>query len=170
MSEVSFTRDIACGSDRIRELLLNREFLTQFVKLKHPVEYDVSVNDDESSSTTVWVVLTEGAPGIVRRLIGDTIPMRLIIRFQGNTPDQDGSVFVVLEGKVKGRLQGSLSMQSIGQHAAQTAIAVRGPLNVDAGLVSGKASNMARDHMILPLLIELTDLLDEWCAGPPAQL
>ena len=49
MSEVSFTRDIACGRDRVRELLLNHEFLTQFVKLQHPVEYDISVSVDEST-------------------------------------------------------------------------------------------------------------------------
>jgi hypothetical protein len=167
MSEVSFARDIACGPDHIRELLLDRVFLTQFVKGQHPVEYDVLVNGDESSSSTGWVVLTEGIPGIVRRLVGQTIPMHLDIGFPGTT-DQDGSLSVVLEGKVKGRLQGALSLQSSSGHPAQTTLTVSGPLRINAGLISAKASDMARDHMIVPLLGELGDLLQEWCTRSPA--
>jgi Protein of unknown function (DUF2505) len=168
MSQVSFARDIACGRDRIRELLLDREFLTEFIKQRNPVEYDVSVNDDESSSTMAWVVLTEGIPGIFRRFVGDTIPIRLVITSQGSTPDQDGSVHVDLEGKVPGRLRASLTLLSDDQHPARTAVAVRGPLNISAGLISGKASDMARDHMIIPILEELVDLIEKWSAGAPA--
>jgi hypothetical protein len=166
MSEVSFTRDIACGRDRIRELLLNHEFLTQFVKLRHPVEYDISVNVDESTSTMGWVVSTERIPGIVRRFVGETIPIHMVITPPGIRPDQDGSVTLDLEGKIKGRLQASLSTQSIDQHLAHTAMAVHGPFNISAGLLSGKASDMARDHLVVPLLGELADLLQEWSAGP----
>jgi hypothetical protein len=166
MSKVSFTRDIACGRDRVRELLLNHEFLTQFVKLQHPVEYDISVNMDESTSTMGWVVLTEGIPGIVRRFVGETIPIRMVITSPGITPDQDGSVTLNLQGKVKGQLQASLIVQPIDQHLARSAMAVRGPFNVSAGLLSGKASDMARDHLIVPLLGELADLVQEWCDGP----
>jgi Protein of unknown function (DUF2505) len=166
MSEVSFARDIACGRDRIRELLLNHEFLTQFVKLQHPVEYDISVNVDESTSTMDWVVSTERIPGIVRRFVGETIPIHMVITSPGITPDQDGSVTLDLEGKIKGRLQASLSAQSIDQHLADTAIGARGTFNISAGLLSGKASDMARDHLVVPLLGELADLLQEWSAGP----
>ena len=166
MSEVSFTRDIACGRDRIRELLLNHEFLTQFVKLQHAVEYDISVNIDESTSTMTWAVLTERIPGIVRRFVGETIPIRMVITSPGITPGQDGSVYLNLEGKVKGQLQASLSVQPIDQHLAHTAVAVRGPFNISAGLLSGRASDMARDHMIVPLLGQLADLLQESSDGP----
>jgi hypothetical protein len=169
MSEVSFSRDIACGCNRIRELLLNHEFLTQFVKLQHPVEYDISVNVEQSTSTMGWVVLTEGIPGIIRRFVGETIPIRMVITSPGITPDQDGSVNLDLEGKVKGQLQTSLSAESIEQHLAHTAIAIRGSFNISAGLLSGKASDMARDHLIVPLLGELADLLQEWCDGPSIQ-
>jgi len=173
MSEISFARDIVCGRDRIRELLLNHEFLTQFVKLQDPVDYDIGVNVDEATSSVSWVVLTEGMPGIVRRFVGETIPIRLVITSQGITPDQDGSVNLDLEGKVKGRLQTSLSLQTVDQHLADTAVtacahtamAVCGTFNINAGLLSGKASGMARDHLIVPLLIELADLLQEWCDG-----
>ena len=160
MSEVLFTRDIACGRDRIRELLLDHEFLTQFVKLQHPVEYDISVNVDESTSTLGWVVSTERIPGIVRRFIGETIPIRMVTS-PGITPGQDGSVKLNLEGKVKGQLQASLSVQSIDQQLTHTTVTVHGPFNISAGLLSGKASDMARDHMIVPLLGELADLLQE---------
>ena len=51
MSNVSFTLDTSCGSDRIREQLLDHEFLTQFIKRQGPEEYDISVNVDESIST-----------------------------------------------------------------------------------------------------------------------
>jgi hypothetical protein len=166
MSKVSFTRDIVCGRDRVRELLLNHEFLTKFVKLQHPVEYDISVNVDESTSTMGWVVSTERLPGIVRRFVGETIPIRMVITSPGITPDQDGSVTLNLEGKVKGQLQASLIVQPIDQHLAQSAMAVCGPFNISAGLLSGKASDMARDHLIVPLLGELADLLQEWCDGP----
>ena len=166
MSEVSFTRDVACGRDRIRELLLDHEFLTQFVKLQHPVEYDISVNVNESTSTMGWVVSTEGIPGIVRRFIGETIPIRMVITSPGISPDQDGSVSLDLEGKVKGRLQASLGVQPIDQHLAPTAMAVHGQFTINAGLLSGKASDMARDHLIVPLLGELADLLQEWRDGP----
>ena len=166
MSEVSFSRDLACGPDRIRELLLDHEFLTQFVRLQHPMEYDISVNVDESTSTMAWAVSTERIPGIVRRFVGETIPIRMVITPPGITPGQDGSVNLSLEGKVKGQLQASLSVQSIDQDLAHTAIAVHGPFNVSAGLLSGKASDMARDHMIVPLLGELADLLQEWSDGP----
>ena len=173
MSEVSFTRDIVCGRDRIRELLLNDEFLTQFVKLRDPVDYDITVNVDESTSSMSWVVLTEGMPGIARRFVGETIPIRLVITSQGVTPDQDGSVNLDLEGKVKGRLRTSLSLQTVDQHLADTAVAacehtamaVCGTFNINAGLLSRKASDMARDHLIVPLLVELADLLQEWCDG-----
>jgi len=161
MSEVLFTRDIACGRDHIRELLLDHEFLTQFVKLQHPVEYDISVNVDESTSTLGWVVSTERIPGIVRRFIGETIPIRMVITSPGITPGQDGSVKLNLEGKVKGQLQASLSVQSIDQQLTHTTVTVHGPFNISAGLLSGKASDMARDHMIVPLLGELADLLQE---------
>jgi len=166
MSEVLFTRDIACGRDRIRELLLDHEFLTQFVKLQHPVEYDISVNVDESTSTLGWVVSTERIPGIVRRFIGETIPIRMVITSPGITPGQDGSVKLNLEGKVKGQLRASLSVQSIDQQLTHTTVTVHGPFNISAGLLSGKASDMARDHMIAPLLGGLADLLQEWCDGP----
>ena len=166
MSEVSFTRDIACGPDRIRELLLNHEFLTQFVKLQHPVEYDVSVSVDKSTSTMSWVVLTTRIPGIVRRFVGETIPMCLVITSPGIASDQDGSVNLDLEGKIKGRLQASLSVHSIDQRLGHTAVAVRGPFKIDAGLLSGKASDMARDHLVVPLLGQLADLLQEWSEGP----
>ena len=46
MSNVSFTRDISCGSDRIREQLLDHEFLKQFIKRQGPEEYDISLNLD----------------------------------------------------------------------------------------------------------------------------
>jgi len=160
MSEVLFTRDIACGRDRIRELLLDHEFLTQFVKLQDPVEYDISVNVNESTSTLGWVVSTERIPGIVRRFIGETIPIRMVTS-PGITPGQDGSVKLNLEGKVKGQLQASLSVQSIDQQLTHTTVTVHGPFNISAGLLSGKASDMARDHMIVPLLGELADLLQE---------
>ena len=166
MSQVSFTRDVACGRDRIRELLLDHEFLTQFVKLQHPVEYDISVNVDESTSTMSWVVLTDGIPGIVRRFVGETIPIRMVITPPGITADQDGSVNLDLEGKVRGQLQASLGVQSIDQHLADTAIAIHGSFNISAGLLSGKASDMARDHLIVPLFGELADLLQKWCGGP----
>jgi len=173
MSEVSFTRDIACGRDRVRELLLDHEFLTQFVKLQHPVEYDIRVNLEESTSTLGWAVSTERIPGIVRRFIGETIPIRMVITSPRITPDQDGSVNLNLEGKVKGQLQASLTVQSIDQRLAPTAVAacahtamaVRGTFNINAGLLSGKASDKARDHLIVPLLVELADLLQEWCDG-----
>jgi len=173
MSEVSFTRDIVCERDRIRALLLNHEFLTQFVKLQHPVEYDISVNVGESTSTMSWVVLTEGIPGIVRRFVGERIPIRLVITSQGITSDQDGWVNLDLEGKIKGQLQASLSVQSIDQNPAHTAMAVCahtamtvcGTFKVNAGLLSAKASDMARDHLVVPLLLDLVDLLQEWCDG-----
>jgi len=171
MSEVFFTRDIACGRDRIRGLLLDHEFLTQFVNLQHPVEYDISVNVTESTSTMSWVVSTEGTPGIVRRFVGETIPIRMVITSPGVAPDQDGSVNLDLEGKIKGRLQASLSVQSIDQHlahttmavCAHTAMAVGGTFNINAGLLSAKMSDMARGHLIVPLLVDLGDLLQEWC-------
>ena len=166
MSKVSFTRDIACGRDPIRELLLNHEFLTQFVKLQHPVEYDIGVNLDESTSTMAWAVSTERMPGFVRRFVGETIPIRMVITPPGVTPGQDGSVNLNLEGKVKGQLQGSLSVESVDHHLAHTTVAVHGPFNISAGLISGKASDMARDHMIVPLLGELADLLQESCDRP----
>jgi hypothetical protein len=164
MSEVSFTRDIAGGRDRIRELLLDHEFLVQFVKLQHPNEYTINV--DEPNSTMGWDVLTEGIPGIVRRFIGQTIPMRMVIRSPGMTHDQDGSVNLDLEGKIKGQLQASLSLQSIDQNLTHTAMAIRGSFNISAGLLSGKASDKARDHLIMPLLGELAGLLQEWCGEP----
>ena len=173
MSEVFFTRDIVCGRDRIRELLLNHEFLTQFVKLQDPVDYEIGVNVDESTSSMSWVISTQGIPRIVRRFVGETIPIRLVITSQGITPDQDGSLNLDLEGKVKGRLQTSLSLQTVDQHLADTAVtacahtamAVCGTFNIKAGLLSGKASDMAREHLIVPLLVELVDLLQEWCDG-----
>jgi hypothetical protein len=165
MSEVSFTRDIVCGRDRIRELLLDHEFLTQFVTLQDPVEYDVSVNVNESISTISWLVSTGGMPGIARRFVGETIPIRMVIASPGITPDQDGSVNLALEGKVKGQLQASLSVQSIDQPLPNTAMAIRGAFKINAGLLSGKASDMARDHLIVPLLGGLADLLQECCDG-----
>jgi hypothetical protein len=168
MSEVAFTRDIACPRDRIRELLLDREFLTQFVKQQHPIEYEVDVDVDESSSSIDWVVSTEGIPGIFRGLVGTTVPIRLVIGSPGGAPDRGGWVHVDLEGKVTGRLRSSLSLLSVDQHPARTAMAVRGPLDIHAGLLSGKASSMARDHLIVPILGQLADLIEEWCAGPPA--
>jgi hypothetical protein len=163
MSEVSFTRDIACGRNSIREQLLDQEFLTQFVKRRDPVEYDVSVNAAESTSTISWLISTGKMPGIARRLVGDTIPIRLVITSPGATPGQDGSVSLALEGKIKGELVASLSVQSIDQHLANTAMAIQGQFNVRAGLLSGKASDMARDHLIVPLFGDLADLLQEWC-------
>jgi hypothetical protein len=168
MSEVSFTRDIACGRDRIRELLLDHEFLTQLVKLQHPMEYDISVDVDEFTSTMGWEMLTEGPPGIIRRFIGETIPIRMVITSPGITPDQDGSVNLNLEGKVKGQLQASLSVQPIGHQPTHTAMAVHGQFNISAGLLSGKASDMARGHLVVPLLEALADLLQEWSDGPPS--
>jgi hypothetical protein len=168
MSEIDFTRDIACGRERIRELLLNREFLTRFLELRHPVTFEISVEAAEWSSTLDWVTSTEGIPGIFRRLVGDTVPIRLVIVSRGTAPDDDGSVHVDLEGKASGQLRSSLSLTSVGQHPARTAMAVRGQLDIAAGLLSGKASSMAREHLIVPILGQLTDLIEESCAEPPA--
>jgi hypothetical protein len=165
MSEVSFAREIAGGRESIREQLLDQEFLTQFVKRQDPVEYDVSVNVEESTSTISWLISTGKMPGIARRLVGDTIPIRLVITSPGVTPGQDGSVSLALEGKIKGELQASLSVQSIDRHLPSTAMAIRGQFNIRAGLLSGKASDMARDHLIFPLFGDLADLLQEWCVS-----
>lgn len=168
MSEVSFGRNVACGRERIDELLVTREFLARFVELQHPVQYEITVGADESSSTIVWVVSTDGLPGIFRGKLGRTVPIRLVVASRGSGPDRDGVVQVDLEGKVTGRLRASLSLLPLGQPPTRTAMTVRGPLTIDAGLLSGKASSMARDHVILPILGELADLFEEWCDGPPA--
>jgi Protein of unknown function (DUF2505) len=163
MTEVSFTRDVGCGRDRIRELLSNHDFLTAFVTLQHPVRDEVSIDIDESSSTLAWAVSTEKIPAVFRRFVGDTLPVRLVITPQGLTPDEDGTVHLDLEGKVSGELRASLGLRSDDQDPKRTAVAVRGPFNIHAGLLSGKASEMASQHMVLPILEELADLLEEWC-------
>jgi hypothetical protein len=165
MSEVSFTRDIECRSDRIREQLLDHEFLTQFVKRQDPVEYEISVNADAPTSTISWSKSTDKMPGIARRLVGGTIPIRVVFIVPGLTAGQDGSVNLNLEGKVKGELQASLSVQDIDHHLPQTTMAIHGPFRISAGLLSGKASDMARNHLIMPLLEELADLLQEGSVG-----
>lgn len=166
MSEVSLTRDIAGGRDRILELLLDHEFLTAFVTAQDPVEHDVSVNAQESTSTITWLRTTGGMPGIARRFVGETIPIRLVITTPGVAPDHDGAVSLALEGKVKGRLQASLTVRSSDQPLPNAVMAIHGPFTIKAGLLSGKASEMARDHLIVPLLGDLADLLHEWCAAP----
>jgi hypothetical protein len=168
MSEVSFTRDIACGCDRILELLLDHEFLTHFVTQQDPVEHDISVNADESISTITWLRSTGGMPGIARRIVGENIPITMVITSPGVSPDHDGSVNLALEGKVKGRLQASLTVQPIDQPVPNAVMAIHGPFTMNAGLLSGKASDMARDHLIVPLLGDLADLLQESCAEPPS--
>jgi hypothetical protein len=85
----------------------------------------------------------------------------MVITSPGVTPDQDGSVSLAIEGKIKGELRASLGVQSIDQHLPNTTMAIRGPFHIRAGLLSGKASDMARDHLIVPLLGELADLLQE---------
>jgi hypothetical protein len=165
MSELSFTRDIACGRNRIREQLLDHEFLTQFVKRQHPVEYGISVNVNESTSTISWLRSTDKMPGIARRLVGETIPIRVVITSPGLTPGQDGSVNLSLVGKVKGELQASLAVSSVDPHLPNTTMAIRGLFNIKAGLLSRKASDMARDHLVVPLLGDLADLLQEESVG-----
>ncbi len=165
MAEVAFARDIACGRDRIRELLLNRDLLTQFVTKQHPIEYDVGVDPDTWSSTVTWVISTDGIPRVFRGLVGGTVPIRLVIVSRTGSPDEDGSVHVDVDGKVAGRLRAALRMTPVDQDTAHTALAIRGPLEIRAGLLGGKASSMSRDHVILPMLGQLTDLIEQWCAG-----
>lgn len=166
MSEVAFTRDISCRRDRIRELLSDPEFLTAFVRLQNPVEDKSSVTSDEPSSTMEWGVSTEGIPGIFRRFVDETIPIKLAITCPGTTPDQDGSMHLELKGKVSGELRVSLSLLTDNEDPARTTMKVLGPLDIHIGFLSRKASDMARDHMIIPILLELADLLEQWCTGP----
>ena len=77
MSKITFEREIACGRDRIQELLLNREFLRKFVMQQHPVGNQIDINIEESTSRTDWGVATEGIPGPFRGLVGETVPISL---------------------------------------------------------------------------------------------
>jgi|GEM_PF-3366787 len=162
MGEVSYSRDVECGRDRIRELLLNREFLTAFVKLRKPVKDEVSIDIDKSSSSMAWGLSTERIPGFVRRFVGEMLPVCLVITPPAVTPDQDGSVRLDLEGQVSGELRASLRLRPVDHDPKRTAVEVRGPFNVHAGLLSGKASDMAGQHLVIPILEELADLLEEW--------
>lgn len=168
MSEVSFAPDVACPRDRIRELLLDPEFLTAFVMNQHPVDEHISVTITESVSTTDWLVATEGIPWPFRGLVRETVPVSLGITSPGPSLDQDGSIHLDLKGKVSGQLRASLSLLPVHQNRAQTTLAVRGLLNIHIGFLGGKASNMARDHLIIPILGELAEYLEEWCEGPPS--
>lgn len=170
MSDVSFERDIACERDRIRELLLDRGLLTEFVRLQNPVEDKFSITIDESSSTMDWRVSSEGIPGIFSGFVDKTIPIHLVITPPGPEPDQDGSMYLDLKGKVSGELRASLSLIPVAQDPTHTTMVVRGRLSIHINVpfLSGIASKMARDEMILPILGELSELLEEWCAETPA--
>jgi hypothetical protein len=137
------------------------------VKRRHPVKDEININTDESSSTMTWAASTEKIPGIFRRFVGETLPIRLVITPQGSTPDQEGSVHLDLEGQISGELRASLSLRSVDQDPERTAVAVHGPFNIHAGMLSGKASEMASQHMVIPILEDLAGLLEEWCAGSP---
>lgn len=166
MSDLSFTRDFACGRDRVLELLQDPDFLTQFVTQQDPVEHDVTVDPHEPVATISWVVSTGGMPGIARRFVGDAIPIRMVITSPGVTSDEDGSLSLALEGKVKGQLQASLAVHAVDEHLPNTVMTIRGSFTMNAGLLSGKASDMARDHLVVPLLGKLADLIQEWCSEP----
>ena len=170
MSDVSFERDIACERNRIRKLLLNEDFLRAFVEDQHPVDNVIIVEIRESSSTTDWGVPTEDIPDIFRGLVGKTVPISLTITPPGITPENDGSMHLDLKGKVSGELRASLDLQPAPEDPVRTIMTVRGPLRIHISVpfLSGTASKMARDHLIIPVLDELAVLLEEWSAGTPA--
>lgn len=150
-----------------RELLLAPDFLSRFAELQHPVEYAVAADAGSSSSTINWLISTEGIPGLFRGLVGRTVPIRLVMVVPGGPGDKSGSINIDVEGKVRGQLRTSLQL-SPGDESAGAAMTVQGELKIHAGPLGGKASSMARDHLILPILGELADLLDEWCVGSPS--
>ena len=82
----------------------------------------------------------------------------MVITSPGVKPGQNGSVTLNLEGKIEGEFQASLSVQFIDQRLPNTPLAICGPFNIKAGLLGGKRSDMARDHLIVLLLGKLADL------------
>jgi Protein of unknown function (DUF2505) len=170
MSKVSFTREVACERDRIRQLLLNEDFLRAYVADQHPVDNVIIVKIDQDSSTTDWGVPTDGIPDMFRGFVGKTVPITLAITPPGITPEQDGSIHLDLKGKVSGKLRASLNLLPASQDPANTIMAVRGPLSIHISVpfLSGTASNMARDHLVIPVLEELALLLEQWAAAPPS--
>lgn len=167
MSDLDYSRDVACPLDRCRTLLVDEAFLTAFVELQEPIEPRIKVAPETWSSTLEWSVATEGIPAVFSRLLPKTVPVRLVINVPADSGSA-GSISLDLEGKPSGRLRASLELAASGEEQDRTALGVQGSFKIDLGLLSGTVANYLKPELIVPILDELADLLEQWSSGPLA--
>ena len=159
MASIDVSTHVSCPPRRVRALLLDRRFLQSFVDEQHPTSCDIAIDSKEQFSEATWdVVLPSDVPSIVKKLVGGEFTLRLWIHLKG-----EGRLEVDAAAKGSGRLRAALTLQ---EQDEGTFVRVQGTVEVNAGLVSGQAANLARDQVIKPVLNEdLFRLLQEWCSG-----
>ena len=165
MSDLRFSRTVACGAARCRTLLLDPAFLAAFVDLQHPIGPRITVSAETASSVLAWTVATEGIPAIFARLVPKTVPIHLTIAVP-EPAGTGGAISLDITGKPSGTLRASLQLAPAPGDAGTT-VKVDGSFRIDLGLLSGRASGYLKDGLILPILEELADLLEQWATGPP---
>ena len=144
------TETVLCG-------LQSRAVYEAFVKEQEAESYEIDIDAAAGTAEARWVVeLPSDVPGIVKRLVGN--PLRLKVHIETNAGGQRRFDLDAV-GKRRGELRSAMTIepQSLG-----CLIHLRGSVGV-SGLGGSQAASTARDQVIKPVLREdFFPMLEKW--------
>ena len=157
MAAIDLAASVSARPERVRALLLDRDFLRAFVDEQEPTSCEVSVDEAAQCSRARWTVrLPNDVPGLVKKIVGEALAVDLMIDLLEGRVDVDASA------KKEAKMRSTLTLTETG---GSTHVAIKGTVDVFAGLLSGQAASLARDQVIEPVFREdLFRLLNEWSA------
>lgn len=171
MTGVAFSYGVACGPDRVRELMLDEAFLHAFVAKQHATEKKITVDRDREVSTLSWSIRLDGElPGIVTRFVGHTADLHLAFDLCNSKLEMTAKAkrlgtltcdFTV-EGAEDGVTSGVAGVGGVNLGSGSV-LHIEGRVSV-SGPFGGMAETTVRDQVIEPVFREdLVPLLSEWC-------
>src|SRR4051812_12992033 len=105
MARLDVQATLPCGPERVKRLLVDHEFLTEFVSRQQPISSQVHGDTDAGSATATWTsVVSTDVPGLFKKLVGDSVLFELRI------DTSNGRLEIIASGKQSGSFVASMAL------------------------------------------------------------